>query len=118
MSKSCQVCGRRCYGELCFMHKPQKPIKRISRHKPGKHTNKDKYHNKKFRDSKLNHEGYLVCECCGSWNGSDADHTKSKGANPEVRYDDNFKQILCRFPCHYNKTNNIKCSHFVQDNGI
>ena len=81
----------------------KKPIK------PGKHTIKDRVENKKFRDSKLNFEGYLVCECCKSWNGSDADHVESKGANPDKRYTGE-KQILCR-PCHQNKTDGRPCQH-------
>lgn len=63
----------------------------------------------------MNHEGYLVCECCGSWAGSDADHVESKGANPHLRYEVSNKRILCR-PCHQSKTNHIKCSHSVQAN--
>ena len=101
---NCRVCGKRSYSEYCVRHKPRKPIK------PGKHTLKDRRENKKFRDSQLNDFGYLVCECCKSWNGSDADHIKSKGANPDKRYDVENKRILCR-ECHNSKTNNLPCSH-------
>jgi len=87
-----------------MQHRPRKAIK------PGKHTIKDRQQNKKFRDSQLNHEGYLICECCKSWNGSDADHIGSKGSHPELRYEVSNKRILCR-PCHNNRTGHIECSH-------
>ena len=106
MAKTCQYkdCERGCYGEFCLWHSPKKQPK------AGKHTLKDRAENKKFRESKLNHEGYLVCECCGSWYGSDADHVESKGANPDKRYTGR-KQILCRFPCHQRKTDGLPCVH-------
>lgn len=100
----CRRCGSdRHYQSFCPLNR--KPIK------AGKHTNRDRYENRKFRESKLNHEGYLVCECCGSWYGSDADHVESKGANPDKRYTGR-KQILCR-DCHRNKTDHIRCEHFT-----
>lgn len=90
---TCKVCGKRAYSEYCVQHKPRKPIK------AGKHTNKDRYHNKKFREGKRNHQGYLICENCGSWAGSDADHKIKKSVRPDLRYDESNKQILCR-RCH------------------
>lgn len=105
----CSFCGSAGhYAYQCF--KKPKPVPRA-----GKHTNKDRYENKKFRETRRNHEGYLICECCGSWNGSDADHVDSKGANPDKRYTGR-KQILCR-PCHDNKTNNRECDHKKLDKG-
>lgn len=92
----CSVCGERAYDDYCFRHKPRKPLR------AGKHTLKDRRENKKFRDSKLNHEGYLVCELCGSWFGSDADHKIKKSVDPSKRYDPANKQILCR-DCHMKK---------------
>lgn len=93
---NCKVCNKRSYSEYCVQHKPRKPIR------AGKHTKKDRYENKKFRDSKVNHEGYLVCERCNSWFGSDADHIEKKSLRPDLRYDPNNKQILCR-DCHIEK---------------
>jgi len=68
----------------------------------GKHTNKDRAENKKLRESKLNHQGYLICNNCGSWDGSDADHIVKKSVDPSKRYDPENKQILCR-RCHTKK---------------
>lgn len=98
MAKTCQYtgCERGTYGELCIVHKPKK------RPTAGKHTIKDRQENKKFRDSKLNYQGYLICELCGSWCGSDADHKVKKSVDPSRRYDPANKQILCR-DCHIEK---------------
>lgn len=96
MAKTCTTCGKRSYSDYCVQHKPKKQPK------AGKHTLKDRQENKKFRESKLNHEGYLICERCGSWFGSDADHIKKKSTHPELRYDEKNKQILCR-DCHVDK---------------
>ena len=82
--------------ELCLFHRPKKVPR------TGKHTNKDKYENRKFRESRLNHEGYLVCDSCNSWFGSDTDHIKKKSTHPDLRYDEANKQILCR-DCHITK---------------
>jgi 5-methylcytosine-specific restriction endonuclease McrA len=93
----CNYCGKKSYNEYCVAHKPRKPIK------AGTHTIKDRQENKKFRESKLNFQGYLICELCGSWNGSDADHIKKKSSNPHLRYDESNKRILCR-SCHIRVT--------------
>lgn len=96
MSLSCLVCGKRSYSDYCVQHKPRKRIK------AGKHTIKDRQVNKKYRESRLNHQGYLVCDNCGSWFGSDADHIIKKSIRPDLRYDESNKQILCR-DCHMQK---------------
>lgn len=104
MPRLCTRCGAGCYGELCFRCKPRKLPK------PGKHTRKDKAENKKFVESQLNHQGYAICSCCGSWQGSDADHIKGKGSNPHLRYVTANKRVLCR-DCHRNVTDNRSCNH-------
>lgn len=55
------------------------------------------------------------CVCCGRAayvdEKLDLDHIKGKGSHPELKRDlDNF-QLLCRFPCHRNKTDRVECTH-------
>ena len=101
----CSYCGKRSYGEFCVQHKPRKPLK------AGKHTIKDRVENKKFRESKVNHQGYLICENCGSWAGSDADHIIKKSVRPDLRYDETNKSVLCR-QCHISKDSGHKSVKF------
>ncbi len=105
MSKTCQKCGNRCYGELCWLHKPKKPISRITRPKPGKHTIRDRAENRKFRDSNADYRGFYTCERCGIQTKSiDVDHIKTKGSRPDLRYVTSNKRLLCR-SCHISRHN-------------
>lgn len=52
------------------------------------------------------------CACCKKYNKYyDLDHIKNVGSNPRLKMDIDNVQLLCRFPCHFNKTNHIKCEH-------
>jgi len=52
------------------------------------------------------------CNCCMQWKEQyDIDHIKSVGSHPELKRDLDNMQLLCRFPCHRNKTDHIKCEH-------
>lgn len=56
-----------------------------------------------------------MCQCCGrpAYDGEklDLDHVLGKGSHPELKRNlDNF-QLLCRWPCHRNKTDNKECLH-------
>lgn len=54
-----------------------------------------------------------VCNCagCNHTTNLDVDHIKGKGAHPELKQEISNLQLLCRFPCHFNKTNGILCTH-------
>lgn len=55
------------------------------------------------------------CACCGRpariKEKLDIDHIQNKGSRPDLKKDLNNLQLLCRFPCHRNKTDNKPCLH-------
>lgn len=55
------------------------------------------------------------CNCCGrpAYDGEklDIDHIKNKGSHPEHKRNLDLMQLLCRLPCHRNKTDNKSCPH-------
>lgn len=55
------------------------------------------------------------CDCCNRRaryeEKLDIDHIKNKGSHPELKRRMDNLQLLCRFPCHFNKTNHIECQH-------
>lgn len=54
------------------------------------------------------------CACCDLFFGAvklDIDHILGKGSHPELKKELTNLQLLCRFPCHFNKTNLIECTH-------
>lgn len=56
------------------------------------------------------------CQCClrsAFINEKlDIDHKLNRGGHAEKKSDLNNLQLLCRYPCHFKKTNNEKCLHF------
>lgn len=55
------------------------------------------------------------CRCCKreAYPGEklDLNHTEGKGAHPESKRDISKLELLCRWPCHRNFTDHIKCLH-------
>lgn len=100
-SNPCKLCGSKWHTKAFCPLIPRKPIK------AGKHTIKDRQENKKFRDKHLNFQSYLICALCGSWAGTAADHRIKKSVRPDLRYEDENKQILCN-PCHLKKDSGHK----------
>lgn len=55
------------------------------------------------------------CSCCTrpALEGEklDIEHTLGKGSHPELKRDLNNLTLMCRIPCHNNKTDNKPCDH-------
>jgi hypothetical protein len=118
MAKQCQYtgCNRNCYGEYCYLHKARKPLR-------------SHVHPKKQSDRELDYQAwkeavarpYVVerdgnrCMCCGRpaypREKLDLDHIKGKGSHADSKRDLQNLQLLCRFPCHRNKTDHVDCIH-------
>lgn len=108
MAKRCQVCDKRCYGNFCFLHKPRKAIP--------KQSDKEKQYQMWKEDIA---RPYLIskygnnCFCCGrsAYPGEklDIEHTLTKGSRPDLKRSFSNLSLYCRYPCHRNKTDGIKC---------
>lgn len=103
---NCIVCGKRAYSEYCMQHKPRKPIP-----KRGKKAIKYNDWVKSTAIPYLDETYGRICAACGgSRCGNrqlDIDHKLNRGSHPELVMDLTNVQYLGRFPCHYEKTNNI-----------
>jgi len=107
MAKTCSVCGKRAYSDYCVQHKPRKPIKQ-----KGKRTIViDEWVDKVARPYLDKNFGRVCAACAGTrcFNQQlDVDHIKNKGSHPELAMVLSNVQYPGRFPCHFEKTNNIK----------
>jgi hypothetical protein len=54
-----------------------------------------------------------MCSCCRQYwsvrDKLDIEHTLTKGSRPDLKKDLDNLTLMCRYPCHYNKTNGIPC---------
>lgn len=55
------------------------------------------------------------CACCKrpalANEKLDIEHTLTKGSRPDLKRDLDNLSLMCRWPCHFNKTNRIVCAH-------
>ena len=55
------------------------------------------------------------CQCClrPAYESEklDIDHVLSKGSRPDLKRSIDNMQLLCRWPCHRNKTDRKECLH-------
>lgn len=55
------------------------------------------------------------CSCCGrpaeAGEKLDLEHTLGKGSHPGLKRDLKNLTLMCRFPCHRNKTDGVECVH-------
>lgn len=55
------------------------------------------------------------CSCCSrpayEEEKLDIEHTLNKGSHAGLKRDLNNMTLMCRFPCHFHKTNNKPCLH-------
>jgi hypothetical protein len=55
------------------------------------------------------------CSCClrpaRTNEKLDIEHTKTKGSRPDLKRDLRNLSLMCRIPCHRNKTDDIACEH-------
>lgn len=116
--KLCIVCGARAYSDYCFRHKPRKPIetKKRIRQQSDKELEYQKWKEEVARPFLIARDGNL-CSCCGrdAYPGEklDIEHTLGKGSHPSQKRDLNNLTLMCRFPCHRNKTDGKKCDHLI-----
>ena len=122
MSKACTVCGKRAYSNYCFQHKKRKPIE-IKKRIRQVSDKQSKYHRwlEDFARPALIARDGNNCSCCGraarqseeKLEKLDIEHTLNKGSHPSLKQDMNNLTLMCRYPCHYNKTNHIECNHSI-----
>ena len=123
MAKTCTVCGKRSYSEYCVSHKPRKPIKTNSvlktKKRPKQQSDKEKeyqvWKEQVARPALIERDGGNYCTCCGrpAYNGEklDIEHTLTKGSRPDLKRDLDNLTLMCRYPCHFRKTNGLICEH-------
>lgn len=120
---NCVVCNKRAYSNYCVQHKPRKPIKvnkplpRPTKRIRQVSTKQAQYHvwlEAEARPYLIARDGNK-CSCCkrpaASNEKLDIEHTIGKGAHPETKRDLNQMTLMCRLPCHHNKTDGIPCYH-------
>lgn len=116
MSRSCLVCGHRSYSDYCVQHKPRKPIKTNKRPKQqsDKEIEYQIWKEEVLRPLLIAKYGNR-CICCNRPafpdEKLDIEHTKGKGSHPELKRDVENLRLMCRYPCHDNKTHNRPCVH-------
>lgn len=122
--KPCPECGSIWHSKM--YHKPRKPIAiRTSLPRPtapikrGKRPKQQSDKEKEYqiwlkevaRPAVILRDGNR-CNCCKMPdNQLDLDHIAGKGSHPELRQSIDNLQLLCRWPCHRNKTDGIDCTH-------
>lgn len=108
MPKTCTYkdCTRNCYGTLCWIHKPRKPIKQ-----KGKATIKYEQWRDTVTKPYLDKTYGRQCAACGGARCGnkqlDVDHIVTRGGHADKKMDLSNVQYLGRFPCHYEKTNGV-----------
>lgn len=109
-NKVCEVCST--LGHSKFYCKKRKPvaIKKVSNKQQAYHE----WLESTARPAIIVRDGNK-CQCCGrSPNNEeklDIDHIVSKGSRADLKQDIGNLQLLCRYFCHRNKTDDIKCLH-------
>lgn len=102
----CVKCGNKAHSEYCFRHKPRKPIRQRGKAYMAWTTYRENVA-KPYLDRTVGH----TCACCGRGDRHlDVDHIINKGSRPDLKYDLNNMQYLCR-PCHRAKTDRQVCNH-------
>lgn len=110
----CSYCGKRAYSDYCVQHKPRKPIR-----KRGKKTLEYEAWRDAVAKPYLDEHFGKICAACGGARCHnkllDVDHIQNRGSSPQAKMDLGNVQYLGRFPCHYEKTNNIREENNVLD---
>lgn len=101
-------------------HKPRKAL--TARVRPKKMSDKERDY-QEWKEAVA--RPYVVerdgnkCQCCGRPaylnEKLDLDHIKGKGSHRELKRELSNLQLLCRYPCHQNKTDNKECLHENSD---
>lgn len=109
-SKECANCGSPWhYKTFCPMTKKKRP-----RQQSEKEQSYQAWKEEVARPAVIARDGNK-CSCCNRparpKEKLDLDHELGKGSHPELKRDINNLQLLCRFPCHRNKTDGKECVH-------
>lgn len=99
-----------------YYHKPKKPI--ITRKRAALRSAKEQLYQvwkeEVARPYLIERDGNR-CNCCkrpaSTGEKLDIEHTLGKGSHPSMKKDLDNLTLMCRWPCHYNKTNHIACLH-------
>jgi len=118
----CKLCGGNHYRTFCY--KNRKPIK-VTNPQPlkrGKRLRRQSDKEKEYqvwketvaRPALIERDGN-ACSCChrGAYHEEklDIEHTLNKGSHPALKRDLNNMTLMCRIPCHRNKTDGKVCLH-------
>lgn len=110
MARHCIICSKRAYSDYCVQHKPRKPINQVS----DKQVIYHKWLEAEVRPFLIKRDGNQ-CSCCHRLayknEKLDIEHTLGVGSHANLKRDVNNMTLMCRFPCHRNKTDGIKCVH-------
>ena len=109
MKQKCKVCGNNADSDLCWRHKPKKPLKAntaLKSKKEPKDVESINERNEFFL--RLWNKRRHVCENCGEGLGNQPfsyffDHTLEKSKYPELKTEEENIMFLC-FNCHDKKT--------------
>lgn len=108
-NKTCQVCGERGHSKF-YCRKRVYRVKQVS----DKQTEYNIWLEDVARPALITRDGN-ICNCCKrkpSYEAKlDIDHVIGKGTRPDLKRNLDNLQLLCRFPCHRNKTDNKQCQH-------
>lgn len=105
----CKFCGGGHYVTFC-RQKPRKPIKKRS----DKQIAYEVWLEETARPFIINRDGNF-CVCCKraayEYEKLDIEHEKTKGSRPDLKREIRQLRLMCRFPCHRNRTDRIPCTH-------
>lgn len=109
----CKFCGGEGHSATFCFARPKKTIPRNTT--PKKQSTKQKeYETWKYNVAKpfvIKRDGHK-CSCCGAEHKPlDLEHTLGVGSHPEFKRELKNMTLMCRYPCHDNKTNNRPCPH-------
>lgn len=116
----CKFCGatNKHYSTWCRQKPPsksglkiRKPIKKQSDKELEYQAWKEEY----ARPFVINRDGN-ICQCCGraAYEGEklDLDHIEAQRGIKSLKWNVKNLHLLCRWPCHRNKTDNKPCLHY------
>jgi hypothetical protein len=112
----CTGCGGSGHYKT-FCHRTAKRVPRATK-RPRQQSDKEMGYQ---RWKELTARPYLIqrdgnrCSCCKReahiGEKLDIEHTLTKGSRPDLKRDLDNLTLMCRWPCHDNKTNNRGCVH-------
>jgi len=105
----CKSCGEEGHYAYTCWRKAKKVPKQIS----DKQAEYNLWLEEVARPAVIERDGE-VCDCeggCSATTNLDLDHRLGKGSHSSLKKNIDNLHLLCRFPCHRNKTDGIKCNH-------